>query len=129
MSMPIRPRLLAFAAALASATALADEASDAVSGRIVFEQLCGICHAVSSDGSGPTMGPNLYGLIGRKAGTEPNYAMYTSALKASGLTWSTSTLDEFLSNPMAKIPGTSMVVMLQSPKERAEVIAYIASLE
>jgi cytochrome c2 len=121
--------LLAACALLVTSAVHAADEPDAVSGKIVFEQLCGICHAVSADGSGPTMGPNLFGLIGRKAASEPNYAMYSAALKAYGVTWTIKSLDDFLSNPMTRVPGTTMPLMITDDKDRASVILYLASLE
>lgn len=105
------------------------EGGDTTRGKVTFEQLCSFCHGVSSDGTGPTMGPNLFGLIGRKAASEPNFAMYSPALKAFGITWDTKSLDGFLNNPTAKVPDTTMPVMLSDKKDRADVIAYIASLK
>ncbi len=55
-------RLLALIAALFNTTVFAAEKTDVDNGKTIFGQLCGICHAVSQDGSGPTMGPNLFGL-------------------------------------------------------------------
>ncbi len=122
-------RLMVLAAALVTPVMFAAENPDVAHGKTVFEQVCGICHAIAQDGSGPTMGPNLFGLIGRNAGSEPNFAMYSPALKGYGVEWNAKTLDEFLINPTAKVPGTTMPVMLPDAKDRADVIAYIASLE
>ncbi len=122
-------RLLALAAVLIAPTAFAAKKADVANGKMIFEQLCGICHASNSDGSGEGRGPSLFGLIGRKAGTEPNYAMYTPELKAYKVKWSVKTLDAFLSNPMSKVPGTAMPLMMPDNKQRADVVAYIASLK
>lgn len=131
MSMSsMQPRLPALVlAAVLAAPGFSGEQADAVNGQVVFEQLCGICHAVTADGSGPSMGPGLFGLLGRKVATEPNYAMYTDALKAYDEKWDVRTLDEFLKSPMTRVPGTSMPVMLPNDKERADVIAYLGSLK
>ena len=74
-------------------------------------------------------GPNLIGLVGRKAASQPAFSKYSEALKASGLTWSTATLDEFLKNPMALVPGTFMPMLIKDDKTRADVIAYLATLK
>jgi cytochrome c len=125
----IRSVLLLAALASHGATTLATEPADAQSGKVIFEQLCGLCHSASADGAGESRGPNLFGLIGRKAASEPNFAMYSPALAAYDVKWSAATLDEFLGNPLAKVPGTTMPVMLANEKERASVIAYLASLK
>lgn len=120
---------LALLAACSTPFASSAESGDPVNGQTVFEQLCGICHAVTVDGSGPPMGPNLFGVVGRKVGSEPNYAMYSAALKAFDGEWDVATLDEYLNNPTSKVPGTIMPVMLPDKKDRTDVIAYLASLE
>jgi len=121
-------------AALVAGTALADGRAevargDAVNGRVIFEQLCSICHAASADGSGETRGPNLFAVVGRRAGSEQNFAMYSPALQAYGAKWNISALDEFLKDPVATVPGTNMPVSMPDDMERADVIAYLASLK
>ena len=73
------------------------------------------------------MGPLLIGVVGRKAGAVPGYN-YSAAMKSSGLTWDEATLDSFLATPMKKVPGTSMPVGVASAKDRADMIAYLATL-
>jgi cytochrome c len=67
--------------------------------------------------------------MGRKAATVEGFPMYSPALKGSGITWNAKLLDEFLANPMGKVPGTMMVISLPDAKERADVIAYLATLK
>jgi len=129
MSVYRPARLLALAALSAlAAPVFADDKPDLENGQIIFEQRCGICHAVNKDPAGPVAGPNMVGLIGRKAASEPAFSMYSPALKKYGVTWSAKTLDEFLVMPMTKVPGTTMPMMLPDDKERADVIAYLTSL-
>ena len=54
------------------------------------------------------LGPNLWGLIGRKTGQAAGFS-YTQANKDKGITWETETLDIYLTNPKKYIPGTKMV--------------------
>lgn len=89
--------------------------------------MCGVCHAVKETG-GPIEGPNLLGLVGRKAGSEPAFTKYSPALKASGITWKKKTLDKFLQNPMAQVPGTTMPMLIADDKMRADVVAYLETL-
>ena len=121
-----RNRLLALAAVLAVPSAFA---ADAANGKAVFETKCGICHAANTAPGGPVAGPSMVGLVGRKAASVEGFPMYSPALKASGFTWNTKLLDEFLVNPMVKVPGTMMVISLPDPKERADVIAFLATLK
>jgi cytochrome c len=100
---------------------------DIENGTTTFNIMCGVCHSVQTTG-GPTQGPNLPGVVGRKAGSEPEFTMYLPALKDSRITWSKKTLDKFLLNPMAKVPGPLMPMLIQDDKTRADVVAYLATL-
>ena len=86
--------------------------------------LCRACHQV-----GPTaknfIGPSLNGILGRKAGTYPDYN-YSEANKESNLTWDEATLREYLKNPKAKVPGTKMTFPgLNKDRDIDNVIAYL----
>ena len=89
---------------------------------------CSTCHGVTKEGDS-TIGPNLVGVVGRKAGTTKSLLGPSENLKKYGVIWNTETLDEFLSNPSAKVPGTAMIGMLVDPQQRADVIAYLATLK
>lgn len=91
-------------------------------GADLFEDRCSFCHV--DDGNG--QGPSLKGVVGRKAGSSPGFA-YSTALKGSGLTWSATTLDQFLTNPGALVPGTAMLIRVPDAKERDALIRYLAS--
>jgi cytochrome c len=105
------------------------EKPDVANGKTIFTQRCGICHAVNKDPGGPVAGPNMVGIVGRKAASVPGFALYSEALKKSGLTWNAKTLSEFLIMPMQKVPGTVMPMMLPDDQERADVIAYLGTLK
>src|SRR4051812_41153391 len=127
--MSVYRRLLVVAAAIAvPAVCAAASNPDIEHGKTTFDTMCGVCHSVKPAG-GPTEGPNLLGLVGREAASEPGFHQYTPALKASGITWSTETLDKFLTNPTAKVPGTSMPMQIPDDKTRADVVAYLATLK
>jgi glucose/arabinose dehydrogenase len=104
---------------------------DANHGKALFQLNCAVCH---TDTLGPgnvamaKQGPSLVGVFGRRAGTGPNFN-YTKSLKESGLTWDSSTLDRFLTNPNAMVPGTTMAMIVASPADRADVIGYLSSLK
>jgi glucose/arabinose dehydrogenase len=106
-------------------------AGDASHGKTVFQQNCAICHA---DTLGPgnmaisKQGPSLVGVFGRRAGAGPSFN-YTKSLKTSGLTWDASTLDRFLTNPSAIVPGTTMAMIIANPADRADVVTYLSSLK
>lgn len=92
---------------------------DAVHGKTLY-QACTSCHSLDDN----DIGPKHRGVVGRRAGTVPDYA-YSPALKASGLTWDPATLDRWLTNPQALVPGTKMYFLLANPQSRADVIAYL----
>ncbi len=122
-------RLFVVAAAIvAPAMCAAGFKPDIENGKATFNTMCGVCHSVQQTG-GPHEGPNLLGVVGRKAASEPEFTKYSPALKASKLTWSKKTLDKFLVNPMAMVPGTLMPMQIPDNKTRADVVAYLATLK
>ena len=112
----VLPLLYLFAACRASAIA----PGDPTKGKAAYAQRCTACHSIEYNGTGPAHG----GLLGRKAGSVPNYA-YSSALKASSVMWSDETLDKWLSDPEKFIPGQKMWVSIPDPAERQDIIAYL----
>jgi cytochrome c len=87
-------------------------------------QGCSGCHSIDEN----DIGPKHRGVVGRRAGTVPDYA-YSAALKGSGVVWDEVTLDRWLTNPSAMVPGTKMFFLLAKPQDRADVIAYLATLK
>jgi cytochrome c len=68
------------------------------------------------------------GVVGRRAGSISDYN-YLLALKNSGLTRDPTTLDRWLSNPSALVPGTKMYFQIADAQMRADIIAYLAELK
>jgi cytochrome c len=97
-------------------------------GKATFNTMCSVCHSVQKTG-GPAEGPNLLGLLGREAGSQPDFTKYSPALKASGITWNRKTLDAFLVSPMKMVPGTFMPMLIPDDLTRADVVAYLATLK
>jgi cytochrome c len=129
LSMYAYRRLFIVAAAVvAPALCAASSKPNAENGKTTFTTMCGVCHSVQKEG-GPTLGPNLLGIVGRKAATDPDFPQYTVALKDSRITWNKKHLDKFLLNPNAKVPGTAMPMQIQDDKIRADVIAYLLTLK
>lgn len=92
---------------------------------VAFVQ-CKACHSTKP---GETkIGPSLAGVYGTKAGEIPGY-QFSTAMKNSGLTWDDATLDKYLTDPKAVVPGTKMTFFgLKDEAKRKEVIAYLKSL-
>jgi len=122
-------RLLNFSALiLVSGACIAGPKPDPEKGKATFAVMCSVCHSTQVSG-GPIVGPNLLGVVGRKAGSQPEFTQYTEALKAYGVTWSVKTLDKFLINPSVSVPGTAMPMFIPDNKTRADVVAYLATLK
>ena len=98
--------------------------SAAPNGEQLFRQRCQACHSAASGKKSP-LGPNLAGVVGRKAASS-SYAAYSPALRKSGLTWTAANLDRFLSGPTKLVPGTKMVVSVTDKAQRAALIQYLA---
>jgi len=123
-------RLFVLAALLATPAAYAgDIKGNATTGQELFmTSACATCHGVTK-GDDSKVGPNLVGVLGRKAGTTKSLMGPSENMKKYGVTWSPETLDEFLTNPSAKVPGTAMLGILTDPQQRADVIAYLSTLK
>lgn len=119
--MTIAHRFLLTLSVIAAAPAFAAAPpGDPVRGQRLYQSCMG-CHSLDEN----DVGPMHRGVVGRKAGTVSDYA-YSAALKASGLTWDATTLDRWLSNPQALVPGSKMYFSIAQPQDRADLIAYLA---
>jgi len=123
-----RRLIIVAAVSVAPILCLAGPQPDIEKGKATFNVMCSVCHSVQETG-GANQGPNLLGLVGRKAGSQPDFTMYSEALKSSGITWSKKALDKFLINPGEKVPGTLMPMQIPDDKMRAEVVEYLATLK
>lgn len=102
-------------------------AADASLGQQVADQ-CVVCHTVGK-GDGNGIGPNLFGVIGRRAGSLPDFS-YTEALKSSHLTWSIENLSKWVEGPQKMVPGTNMIFNgIPSQVDRDNLIAYLETLK
>ena len=107
-----------------SLLAAASGAAAAEPGQATFESFCAACHSVERPAKN-LQGPSLLGVVGRKAGTVPGFA-YSPAMKAYGAVWTAATLDAYLANPKAKVPGTLMTFRgVSDPAARAGLVAWL----
>jgi cytochrome c len=117
--------LILFAIATA---AYAADPGDAAAGKAYFTQTCRQCHSAEPGDGGGEIGPSLIGLFGRTAGVGDTRFLYSPALKDSKLVWNQETLERFLTDPAATVPGTTMALPIPVNKDRDNVIAYFQSL-
>jgi cytochrome c len=94
-------------------------AGDAAHGATVYRQ-CMICHSLDKNG----IGPSHHNVFGRAAASVANYN-YSAPLKASNIVWNETTLDQWLANPQALVPGTKMMFSVDNAQDRADVIAFL----
>lgn len=122
---PAAPALLLALAALAAGGAARAE-GDPASGERLFMRRCAICHSLVATEKRPT-GPHLEKLIGRRAGTIDGFA-FSPAMRASGITWTGKTLEEYLAAPAKMVPGTSKPAGVPQAIDREDIVAYLKSL-
>jgi cytochrome c2 len=103
-------------------------AADAAHGQELFRGQCGVCHlGGEGDGDGG-QGPSLRGVVGRKIGGDTNFA-YTQVLSDAKDKWTTDNLSTFMADPNKAMPGTAMPISVKNDADRADLIAYLASLK
>ncbi|HEY5607636.1 MAG TPA: c-type cytochrome [Alphaproteobacteria bacterium] len=121
-----RARAIAVIALMLASTVVSAHA-DPARGERVFQR-CYSCHSVVDDGS-KLQGPNLKGVVGRRAGALPGFD-YSDAMIAAGkngVVWTRETFDRYIAEPEAVVPGTTMAPPpgLNDPAMRADVIDYL----
>ena len=125
---PFKLSALALALTLAAGACLAQDAppqGDAGRGKALYGARCGSCHVLN----GPSFaGPSLIGVYGRKAGTSADFKA-NPGLAGTGITWDDPSLDAFLAAPSKVAPGTAMFVSVPSAQERADLIAFLKTLQ
>jgi cytochrome c len=116
---------MAYVLSSPSALPQASQAAEDVSGQQAFNNACRTCHMVREGDN--RLGPNLHKVVGRKAGSLPDYA-FSSAMKEAGFVWDEEKLDRFIANPDEVVPGNSMKPYggLTSGDDRKKIIAFLA---
>jgi cytochrome c len=102
-------------------------AADVKNGQAVFSR-CAACH--NNTKGGPNgLGPNLFGVVGRKAGTLKDFS-YSAAMKNAAFVWNNQKLDTYIANPAKTVPGNRMAVAgLPDAKQRTDLIGYLDTLK
>lgn len=93
---------------------------DPARGKALFEKRCTGCHALSQNHEGP----QLLGVYGRTSGTVPKFA-YSPALKKAHIVWDQNSLDKWLTDPDAFLPGNDMDFLVSKPQERQDLISFL----
>jgi cytochrome c len=116
---------MAYVLSSPSALPQASQGTEGVSGQQAFNNACRTCHMVREGDN--RLGPNLHKVVGRKAGSLPDYA-FSSAMKDPGFVWDEEKLDRFIANPDEVVPGNSMKPYggLTSGDDRKKIIAFLA---
>jgi cytochrome c len=118
------PIAAAFVVAVGLLASLPAFASDPGHGKSVFAQQCAMCHTATKGGPA-ILGPNLYGVVGRKAGSVGGYS-YSPHMKAADWVWTDDKLMAYLPAPRDMVPGTKMTYGgLKDPTKLADLIAYL----
>jgi cytochrome c len=108
-------------------TATAGPVLAAAPGQAVFQNECSICHSVAAHS--PGIGPSLFDVVGRKAGSLAGYS-YSSAMKGAGFVWNQAKLDAYLQAPQKVVPGDKMPYAgLKDPAKRTALVAYLGTLK
>jgi cytochrome c len=113
----------AITAALVAVFAIATTAradGNAERGADLYDSRCGGCHSLDAN----RVGPKHRGVYGRKAGSVGDFD-YSSAVKNSPVVWADTTLDKWLTDPQSLIPGQRMNFRVNTPGDRADIIAYL----
>ena len=114
--------LLTFSILFISTTA---NAQDRARGQKLFEE-CAACHTLERGAQ--TVGPDLHGVFGRKAGTLDDFR-YSPALKRSGITWTPKTLEAYVADPQKAVPQNRMPYAgMPEARDRADLIAYMQEI-
>lgn len=95
-------------------------------GQTAFNNNCRTCHTMKEGDN--RQGPNLAGIVGRKAGSLQNYN-YSSSMKQSGITWDEANLDQFIANPEQVVGGNSMKPYggITDAAQRKTIIEFLKS--
>jgi cytochrome c len=108
---------------LAGCSAAVTVAGDPLRGQQLYERRCADCHDPDENSNGP----RHRGIYGRRAGSVPDYH-YSKALAQATIVWNDASLNAWLTDPQALVPGQRMKMRVPDPQDRADLIAYLKTL-
>jgi cytochrome c len=131
--MELRIHFTSSAVAVAAAVAVclsagaSRAAGDADKGKAAFTRQCAICHTIEK-GDPNRFGPNLSGMVGKKAAAVPGFD-YSRAFKAAAKwEWTEDALGSWIMFPGTMVPGTAMAIFQGvAEKDRDDIVAYLAT--
>ena len=120
-------RRSACALAVLALSASTGQAADVAKGQAAFVRQCAICHTIDKGGEN-RLGPNLFGIVGKRAGTAPGFK-YTNAFRNTAtFEWSEGLLGPWIALPAVMVPGTAMGVFPGvSDRDKDDIVAYVAA--
>jgi cytochrome c len=101
--------------------------AEVTAGQQVFNNICRTCHSTKEGDN--RLGPHVRGIIGRQAGSLPNYS-YSSAMKGANFVWDEEKLERFIAHPDETVPGNNMKPYsgLASAESREKLIVFLKTL-
>jgi cytochrome c len=125
--MQFKSALIAGLAVMAATAPAARADGDAQAGEALFKKNCMLCHTTEAGKN--KIGPSLSGVVGRHSASVPDFA-YSEAMKKADKTWDDQTLNTYLTNPRAFVPGTKMIFIgLKNDQDRQNLIAYLNTVK
>ncbi len=119
-------RHLFVAAAVLCALAGTSRGADVAAGEKAFKLKCGTCHSAAEGHN--AVGPSLFGIVGRKAGTVPGFASSAST-KVSGIVWDEEKLESYIAKPKQVVGANKMTYAgIKDEDERDNIVAYLTTL-
>jgi cytochrome c len=103
-------------------TSRAPTSGDARRGEQLYHSRCGACHSLDAN----RVGPLHRGVFGRRVASVSDFR-YSSALRKRSFVWDADMLDQWLANPIALVPGTTMGIRVPAAQDRADIIAWLRS--
>jgi cytochrome c len=120
-------KLVLLVTAMIGLGASAGHAADIAKGEAAFVRQCAICHTIDKGGDN-RLGPNLFAIVGKRAGTAPGFK-YTNAFRTiATFEWTEGLLGPWIALPSVMIPGTAMGVFPGvSDRDKDDIVAYVAA--
>jgi cytochrome c len=105
----------------------ASQAADIAKGEAAFVRQCAICHTINKGGDN-RLGPNLFGVVGRRAGTVPEFKYSNAFRNIATFEWTEGLLGPWIALPSVMIPGTTMGTFPGvSDRDKDDIVAYVAA--